>query len=367
MIQSLKLGKWFGVNVELHFTFLLLVLGIIVLLLIFSPANLAMTLLLLFLLFASVFVHEMFHSVVANKLGYKVKKIILHPLGGLSMTEDLPTNPKHEFIIAVVGGLFNFAVVLLVYFLRIIFPQIIVFPSLALFLEKPDFVLLNFPWFALFYINFILGAFNLFTPALPLDGGRVLRSLLAFKLGFEKATRVVTRVSTIVAIILFFIGFLANSIVLLIISLFVYFGSSWEYQAVMTKQILSRVSFEKIITKKFTAVQGTKTLKQAFDLMKEKNTPVLPVKLGRQAFGFIAVDRVSGIPKKDWQTTRIERIAIKLPFIPVNAKTDEVFIKMMAKDIPFLPVKKQGKFIGLIYFRDLQKLFELEKTETEAK
>lgn len=367
MIQSLKLGKWFGVNVELHFTFILLILGIIALLLVFSPGSFYPVLLLVFLLFLSVFIHELCHSIVSNKLGYKVKKIILHPLGGLSLTEALPTNPKHEFLISVVGGLYNFIIVAILYLLWRSFPETIIFPSLSVFLEKPDFVLLNFPWFALFYINFILGAFNLFMPALPLDGGRVLRSLLAFKLGFEKATIIVTRISTIVAMAMFITGFLASSIVLLLIAVFIYFASNWEYQAVITKQVLSRVSFEKLIARKFASIPGKKTVQQAFNLMKEKNLPALAVKLPGNAFGFVSLDEIIGIPKSNWQKTRLEKITVKLPFIQATARTDDVLIKMLAKNIPFLPVKKKGKFIGIIHLRDLQRLFELAKTEKGIK
>lgn len=186
-MQGIRFAKFKGISLEIHQTFIWLILIIVILLLIFSPAEFFSYLLLLAFLFVSVFIHELFHSLVSIWRGFKVKKIILLPIGGLSVSTDFPEKPLEELLISLAGPLFNFIIVFAIIVIINVFPGL-PWPSLSggEALQELNTAILGNPLFALFWVNLILGAFNLFVPALPLDGGRVLRALLALNLDLIK-------------------------------------------------------------------------------------------------------------------------------------------------------------------------------------
>lgn len=226
----MRLFKVFGITIELHKSFLWLAAILAIALLITSPGELIPTMGIFAILFASVLIHELFHSVTAISKGLSVKKIILLPIGGISVADDIPEKPSTEFWIAIAGPAFNFMMVFAIILLVKIFP-ILPWPAklfeAELTSETLSQAITNYPLFALFWVNLMLGSFNLFIPALPLDGGRVLRSILAARTGnYAKATENTAKISGIIAMLLFALGFLSTDIIILVIAVFIYFGSS---------------------------------------------------------------------------------------------------------------------------------------------
>ncbi len=363
-MRSFKLGRLFGISIELHSTFVLLAIIVAALLLLTQPQNFLPTIILFFFLFLTVFFHELMHSVVAMQKGCKVEKIILLPIGGISVSEELPEKPADEFLIAVVGPLFNFivaaAILLLVHFAHAPFPQ----NWLQLFFFSPmkfEEALLAYPLLGLFYVNLLLGAFNLFLPALPLDGGRVARAILASIFGFKKATDMITKLSVFVAIFLFLLGFFSGSILIAVIAVFIYFGAKQEQEAAAMKQALERETIKSLINKKPFIAKGSATVAEIAALMQKRNQLHFLVQLEKNKFGLIGIDSIVSIDKSKWHETKAESVCKPVNAVNENAPASEVAVKLFGKGIAMLPVARKGKFIGVIEARELQKRVELNK------
>ncbi|MEW6295886.1 MAG: M50 family metallopeptidase [Candidatus Diapherotrites archaeon] len=359
MKNSFSFGRILGISLELHITFILLIIAIAAGILLLDTKNFIPTMLLLFFLFLSVFLHELVHSIVAVYKGVKVKKIILLPIGGLAQTERMPEKPLDEFLISIAGPLFNFlvvfAVALSVVFLHLPFPSIQQLSNPAL-LEQ---LMMQYPLFALFWVNLILGAFNLFVPAMPMDGGRVLRSLLAIKFGTVKATGFATKLSIAIAAAMFLIGIFAN-FWLAIIAVFVYFGAQAENEATQIKAVLERSPIKKLIKPLPKTVSGEKTLKELYGEMKKRNQTGLLIKLGK-GLGYIGIESLKQEKKENWGKIKAKEKAQKIPSIPIESTASEALTKLMQSPYSFFTVKEKAKITGIIEQSALTKLFQLKR------
>jgi Zn-dependent protease len=165
MKYSFKIGSIWGIPIELHITFILLM----ILELFLSWPSLYFFVLTLFL-FVFVTFHELSHCLVARHYGIKVRKIVLYPIGGVSEIEEIPENPRVEWRMAIAGPLTSFVIGLVLFGLGQVLT--VTTPALSLLVTTDNMIL------ELAQLNILLGAFNLI-PAFPMDGGRVLRALLA--------------------------------------------------------------------------------------------------------------------------------------------------------------------------------------------
>jgi stage IV sporulation protein FB len=182
-----------------------------------GPAALITAAALVVLLFGSVLLHELGHALVARRFGVRTMDIVLTPLGGMARVIDMPRSPKHEIAIAVAGPIVSLAIagVALVTNILLLFAPIV--PAVA-------FEGLGI----LMWVNTMLGLFNL-VPALPMDGGRILRGLLALKYDFLKATRIAARIGRVIAVVGGVLGVIYfESWTLAAIAVFVYFSAGME-------------------------------------------------------------------------------------------------------------------------------------------
>lgn len=227
---SVPIGRVFGIQIRVHVTFALIVL-------LFwwgstAPDGLGLGsgMLWLGLIFASVTVHELSHSLVARRRGVGVRAIVLLPIGGVSEMESMPERPADEFAIAVVGPLTSLAIGVAAFTLA---------AGLGLRLWPPDLaggaLIPRLAW-----LNAILAGFNLL-PAFPLDGGRVFRSLLERTTDAEQATRRAARTGRAFAFLMIAAGVVFNPW-LLIIGVFVYLGASAEEAATIVHHRLEGVT-----------------------------------------------------------------------------------------------------------------------------
>ena len=222
--HSLRLGRFFGIPLEVHWSFVLLI-GLVVLAdWSAGPAGILGGLVWVAALFASVVAHELAHSLLARRLGGRVLGILLLPIGGMSRMEQIPDRPADEAAIAAAGP----ATSLLLGGL---------FLSLGALVGSavwPPTLLAGSWWARLGWLNLLLGVFNLL-PALPMDGGRVLRAALAQRLPRLTATRVAAAVARVLAVGLIVAGVFYD-FWLVLIGLFVLLGASREVSIARTGQ-----------------------------------------------------------------------------------------------------------------------------------
>lgn len=219
-----KIGRIFGVEVRLHWTFLLLIVFVVLQEGRGSRTAILSDLAWIVAVFGSVLIHELAHSVVARGRGAAVRDILLTPIGGISQIERLPETASDELAIAIVGPLTSFVLAGVAVSFGFVFGGKLWPPALF-----------SGSWFfRLFWLNMLLGGFNML-PALPMDGGRVLRALLQRRRDRVTATKLAARVARVFALIMIAMGF-AFDIWLVIIGFFVLLGASAEEQASRTPE-----------------------------------------------------------------------------------------------------------------------------------
>jgi len=372
-MKSFVIGRISGIQIELHSTFVLFIMLFIFALAIFDPMNLLSSVTLIVFLFTSVFFHELTHSMVSITKGIKVKKIILLPIGGMALTENFPEEPKDEFLISIAGPLFNFAVVLVLVLLIALF-NFIPFPTQEqIFSKGINFSLMNYPVFALMYVNFMLGTFNLLVPALPLDGGRVWRSLLAMKFGKSKATKFVSKISEIIALILFIVGIFWGGILLAVIAVFIYFASKYENEMQEMKDTLKGVKLKSVINKEIPLLKKDLLLEELFELMQKENTQAFIIKEKqikeneKEKVKYIDLDLMKKTNKRKWNTTKTSKISVEIHPIPATSKAEKAMEIFMSTPYQMIAVQSKGKVSGIIERKEMEKLFELAKAKPPFK
>jgi Zn-dependent protease len=222
MFSSWKIAKLFGTNVQIHWTFWLLPAWIILTAHDSAFIPLWMHLLAVAALFVCVVMHEFGHILTARQFGIRTRTITLSPLGGIAHLDRMSNQPWEEFCIAVAGPLVNVAIAVFLGF------GMIGAQAIGLNLERS--LLMRFLGVLLF-LNIGMILFNMI-PAFPMDGGRVLRAILAHSMGLLEGTRVAVGIGTVAAICMGLAGaFLLQNPWLILIAMFVVFTGMQELRA----------------------------------------------------------------------------------------------------------------------------------------
>ena len=233
MRWSLKIAKLAGIDIFIHFTFFMLVTWVA-----FIQWNLNGSIgaafagvVFILAVFACVVLHELGHALAARKYGIRTQDIILLPIGGVARLEKMPSQPIQELWVALAGPAVNvgIAALLAVYLwiTKTLTPDNQLAIATVPFVER----IMN--------INIFLILFNM-VPAFPMDGGRVLRALLAMRLAYMRATQISVNLGQGIALLFGVIGLFYNPI-LLFIAFFVWMGAAQENRMVRTKSGLYRL------------------------------------------------------------------------------------------------------------------------------
>lgn len=245
MRWSLNIGKILGINFKIHVTFFFLLFFIFISVL--PQGGLSKALLaVLFIcaIFVCVLIHEIGHSLIARRFGKQARSITLLPIGGVAAMEEIPEKPAQEIIMSIIGPFINLAIALLLYLLVGNWTGI----------EVPDLYPDSLKSFlaGLIGINVMLAVFNL-VPAFPMDGGRVLRAILAMKMDYVKATSAAVFIGQATAMFLIFFGIFFNWW-LALIGLFLYIGAGSERHNVILRSFLHQVPVSEAMTTDFQSL-----------------------------------------------------------------------------------------------------------------
>lgn len=265
MKSSLQLGTFAGIKVQIHWTFWLLIVWIVLRELFMgnSVDSMLWSSAFIGLLFLCVVFHEFGHALTARRFGIKTEKITLLPIGGVASLEDMPEDPKQEFLVAIAGPMVNVAIALILYPLVPLENYLNQSPEeleLALSTIQASNML-----FYLFSANVMLVLFNLL-PAFPMDGGRVLRALLSMKMNRVMATKIASGIGQFLAMIFFFIGIFYNPI-LLLIAIFVFFGAQAESSMIQNIDLLEGYKVRDAMMTDITIVEPENTLQDMVDII----------------------------------------------------------------------------------------------------
>jgi len=250
-----KIGRVAGIAINLHVTFLLL-LGWVA---ISGYAqrhrwdDAVIGLGFILALFVFVVLHELGHALTAKRFGIRTRDITLLPIGGVARLERIPQEPKQEFLVAIAGPAVNLLLAGLFFLLLFTSSG---FSALTDFRVASGRFLTNLAW-----INLSLALFNLL-PAFPMDGGRVLRALLAMRMDYAEATNIAAQIGKVMAWTFGLIGLFTNPF-LIFIALFVWIGAAQEEAMAQTKSALAAVPVERVMVTEFGTLAPAESLAHA--------------------------------------------------------------------------------------------------------
>ncbi|MDO8525538.1 MAG: site-2 protease family protein [Candidatus Omnitrophota bacterium] len=230
MKGTIRLFKIFGIAINIHITFFLLFF-----LVLYDGVK---GIFLVIGVFFFVTAHELCHSLMAKRFGVTVREITLLPIGGVSSMAEMPEKPIREFLISIAGPISNIAVILIFFFpLKYLLGE----HALLDFLKHWRLSTATWPLTlaSIYWVNIFLAGFNLI-PAFPMDGGRILRSALAAKIGYHKATKAAVALGRVFALIFAYLGIARFNIILIFIAIFVYAAASNEAARVDIKETLNK-------------------------------------------------------------------------------------------------------------------------------
>ena len=274
---SVSIATIFGIPVRLHFTFILL-LVFLVFIGVGGQQSGATTALYIVALFASVLLHEVGHSLVARHYGIHTLEIVMFPIGGVSRPERQP-KASEEVWIALAGPTVNLLIAL---GLLAWVAARQGFVALTLLREPTDANLAE----RIAFGNLTLFLFNLL-PAYPMDGGRILRSVLALHRPEEEATRVAAGAGQVLAALLGLAGLLWGNFILVFVALFVYLGASQEGMAARGRILTSGFPVHAAMISDFRTLQHGETIRDAGNLLLATSQHDFPVMHGESVIGLL--------------------------------------------------------------------------------
>ena len=267
MSWSITLFRVAGTDIRVHLTFFLLLIWVAVSGYQISEwAGTRDSVLLIIAIFACVVLHELGHALAARRYGISTPDITLLPIGGLARLSRMPEKPAEEVVIAIAGPLVNVVIAGVLFLL-----------GADLSLDPERIVTYGDAFISqLAVINLYLFAFNLI-PAFPMDGGRVLRGLLAFRLGRGRATRIAARVGQGLAIVFALLGLVWGNVLLMLIAGFVFLAAGSESGATGLMQIAARLPLGRAIVRKYESLSPQATIGDAADALLRTTQLEFPV------------------------------------------------------------------------------------------
>jgi Zn-dependent protease/CBS domain-containing protein len=369
MPGSFRIGKIAGIEVSIHVSWLLIVVLLTWSLATgwfpaLSPSWTPFTywiigLLATLLLFASVLAHELAHSLVARARGLPVKNITLFIFGGVSNIEQEPKSPGVEFQMAFVGPLTSLLIGGLAY--------------LILFLMRGGTSPLAAILGTLAVMNVLLGIFNL-VPAFPLDGGRVLRSIVWKISGnVRTATRVATLSGQGIAYLLILAGFwlifggdILNGIWFGLIGWFLLSGAQSANSQSMLETMLKGVKVGEVMNISPATTPANISLQKLVDeLLLPHGWRNAIVIQGEQPAGLITLADIRHIPRDEWGQTPVGHAMIpleRLHIVSSRQSLNEVLPLMVERDVNQLPVVEDGRLVGVLSREDIVRFLEIRRS-----
>ena len=355
MSWSLNIGRVAGTVVRVHLTFLLFLAWIFAASYATGGAATAWeSLVFMVLLFLCVLLHEFGHIFTARTFGVPTPYVTLLPIGGVAQLERIPEEPWEEFLIAIAGPMVNvvIAVALIVLF------GADLQPSAAAAVDNMKVPLVD----RLAAVNLFLALFNMI-PAFPMDGGRVLRALLASRLGYVRATEIAASIGQFVAFALGFIGLLFNPI-LIFIAIFVYLAASSEAHMVALRAASRGVPVSYAMMTQFATLSPQAQIDEAVQTLLKTSQGEFPVvdDAGKPVGVLGRGDLIRAIKTLGPDARVADAMNAEIPTISHRSTLEQAFKLLQQKTAPAVGVTDaSGKLVGLVTSETIAEMMMLQE------
>lgn len=347
MTWSFKLGTFGGTEVRVHVTFGLLLLWIWFVS--YREGGTAAAwegVLYILAVFACVVLHEFGHVIAARRYGIRTPDITLLPIGGLARLERMPDKPGQEFVIAIAGPLVNVAIAAII----IAALGFSVGLDQMTEIENPQ---VNF-FARLAGVNVFLVLFNLI-PAFPMDGGRVLRAVLAVWMPWGRATEIAATIGQGLAFVFGFIGLIYNPL-LIFIAIFIYLAAAGEAQSAQLREVASSALAGDVMITNFTSLPRSANIDEAIEAMLATTQSEFPVvdQDGRME-GLLTRDAMIRALRDSGPETPVVSAMLKnIPVSHPRKSLQESLRLMMEAGAPAVAILDDaGRLVGLMTHENL--------------
>jgi stage IV sporulation protein FB len=310
--------------------------------------------------FVCILLHEFGHILMARRFGVRTPDVILLPIGGVARMERIPEEPKQELLIALAGPAVTAAIALILY-------------GIILFIGDDGGLGDLSPgrpfWSLLMNVNVYLLLFNLI-PAFPMDGGRVLRALLATRLGLVQGTRIAARLGQTLAIVGGLLGItVIKNPFLILIAFFVFLGATAEAEAVETRAAGDGLQVSQMMVTNFRTIPVYATLADAVDLLlsgEQREFPV--VDNNGRIEGILTRDNlIRGLSKLGSGAPISEAMTPGVPIVQPTLGFQEALERLRSSRLPALPVvDPAGALVGLLTSENITDLLLVQRARPDG-
>jgi Zn-dependent protease len=341
MKYSLQLGRIAGIRLSIHWTFALLLLWIVVANMSRGTAQTLWIVAFTLAIFVCVTLHELGHALSARRYGIPTSDIILLPIGGVATLEKIPEKPSEELVVALAGPAVNLLIMLvLIPFVRV--PENTQDLLNMVNVNESNF-LIN-----LLAINGWLALFNLI-PAFPMDGGRVLRALLSFRMERAKATRIAASIGQVLAIGFVILGFFGNPF-LIFIGMFIFLGAQQESTHVKTTTMFQGHRVGEVSMTDYPTMHQSDLVEDAVRLLLDsQNRNFLILDAFREPVGTLSREAIiRGLAQKGSTAHLSDVMDAEILYLEDHLPLEEAWQTMQTQKKSFALVRRQGQIIGAI-------------------
>jgi Zn-dependent protease len=350
-----------GISIYVHWTFLLL-FGWVLLINGASGNNieqLTWSLLFIGAVFACITLHELGHALMAGRFGIKAKNIILLPIGGIASIEKFPDNPRQELLISLAGPMVNIIIAIVLWLLLL--------PGTSFWDKPQDMSIMHGHDFVknLQIVNIGLAVFNLI-PAFPMDGGRILRALLGFKLNYIQATTIAATIGKITAIVLFSLGILFFNPILAFIGIFIFFAAGTEEYYLRLKSLVKGIRLNEVLMYDYNSLQANASVQAAAGILESNHSKYFVLMEGTNPVGSInRLEIIKAIADRKYSEPLKNLVKEELEYLDGHKEIDTVLEKLGQNDERIFPVIDNSNFIGVVNLNHIIEYLLLHKADTK--
>jgi len=360
MSWAARIARVAGIDIKVHVTFLIiLVLGGLQWSADYGAVGFAFGAALMVALFSCVVLHELGHSLVAKAYGIGVREIVLLPIGGVALLGSLPDKPRQELAIAAAGPAVNVVIAGVLWAVAGLEPGLGVLDGHGLVegVVPPPSVGTFLTW--LLIANVTLVAFNLI-PAFPLDGGRMLRAILAMATDYAKATRIAAVIGQAAAIGLGILGVLTGNFILALIAVFIFFGAGMESFQAQARTVFHTLRVGDAYNKYALTLSPGDRVSTVVDYILTSYQPDFAVVLGDRLLGVVTrrdvMQTLATRPDDPYVAEIMSRDVVR---VDAGDALDAVQQRMGSEGVRLVAVFSGERYLGLVSREDLSEALQV--------